>query len=439
MLQVLLVDDEYMIVQGLKKLIPFEKLGMEVALGAYSAQEALDFVATHPVDIVITDVSMPGMTGLDMIEQMKDSCPQASYIVLSGYREFDYVKSAMSLQVVDYLLKPVNKDELMAILERIEKEKRQLDTVASDVLSQPQARQDLLLENGSEEAWRDFLREKKEVWIGASQEVEGFATASVQVLGQHLHLILMEEPKQTAYTMQLRNPYPQSLELYKKNLEKMLFYGQIKANSPSAFEYYHSLYQLVRKGQVQEIMQELPAFKKRLRSHTPDVGATKHLIIQLMMDIYHLFDVMDADAISAVVSDMEKSTTLDQLMAVLQDELDQFIDHYQLSDHVQKVLDMIENDYQRDLTIKDVSERLYINPVYLGQLIKRETGASFSELLNKKRIQIAGHLLLNSKESIEGICYAVGFSNVGYFYKVFRKFTGKSPKAYRKQLERNSL
>ena len=69
------------------------------------------------------------------------------------------------------------------------------------------------------------------------------------------------------------------------------------------------------------------------------------------------------------------------------------------------------------------------------QLIKRETNSTFAELLNKQRIKAAQQLLLSTSDSIEDICYAVGYSNVGYFYKVFRKLCGKSPKAYRKQVE----
>lgn len=69
--------------------------------------------------------------------------------------------------------------------------------------------------------------------------------------------------------------------------------------------------------------------------------------------------------------------------------------------------------------LKDISKALFINPVYLGQLIKRETDSTFAELLNKQRIKAAQQLLLSTSDSIEDICYAVGYSNLGYFYKVF--------------------
>ncbi|WP_117099799.1 response regulator, partial [Klebsiella pneumoniae] len=70
MYKVLLVDDEYMITEGLKKLIPFDHWNMEVVATAEDADQALDYVREHPVDVVITDVNMPGKTGLQMIAEM---------------------------------------------------------------------------------------------------------------------------------------------------------------------------------------------------------------------------------------------------------------------------------------------------------------------------------------------------------------------------------
>ncbi len=72
MYKVLLVDDEYMITEGLKKLIPFDHWNMEVVATAEDADQALDYVREHPVDVVITDVNMPGKTGLQMIAEIKD-------------------------------------------------------------------------------------------------------------------------------------------------------------------------------------------------------------------------------------------------------------------------------------------------------------------------------------------------------------------------------
>ena len=94
MYKVLLVDDEYMITEGLKKLIPFDHWNMEVVATAEDADQALDYVRERPVDVVITDVNMPGKTGLQMIAEMKDLIPDAAFIIMSGYQDFEYVKNS---------------------------------------------------------------------------------------------------------------------------------------------------------------------------------------------------------------------------------------------------------------------------------------------------------------------------------------------------------
>ena len=107
-----------MITEGLKKLIPFEN-GTWRLLHSRGCRSSLGYVADYPVDIVITDVNMPGKTGLEMIDQMQSILPHAAYIIMSGYQDFAYVKKALNLRVADYLLKPVNKVELGNILEKI--------------------------------------------------------------------------------------------------------------------------------------------------------------------------------------------------------------------------------------------------------------------------------------------------------------------------------
>lgn len=85
MYKVLLVDDEYMIVRGLQKLIPWEELGFEIVGTAGNGQEALEFVKRQKVDIVITDVTMPILSGIDFLKQSQKESIFFRFIVLSGY------------------------------------------------------------------------------------------------------------------------------------------------------------------------------------------------------------------------------------------------------------------------------------------------------------------------------------------------------------------
>ena len=427
MYKVLLVDDEYMITEGLKRLIPFEKWDMEVVAIANHADDALDYVREHPVDIVISDVNMPDKTGLEMIQEMKDLLPDAYYILLSGYQEFDYVKKAMNLSVVDYLVKPVDKVELGHLLEKIVTQLR-------EKVQEPE----ILSQQLDEEAFKTHLSQKENWWIGLSKEKQGDFVIPYYVLGQDWQIILADQEFEGLLVMPFEAPYQINFEKWKRDVEKTLFYGSVNLDqSESLFSYYEPIYRVIIQGNLQQIIDELTLLEKIVLENTPRVSITKQLFTQFVMDVFHLFEHLKADDMTDIVKNIHAITTFEDLVAYTKKTLTSFFGQYRMNENVVSVLEVIGRDYKKELSLKDISKDLFINLVYLGQLIKKETNSTFAELLNKQRIKAAQQLLLSTNDSIEDICYTVGYSNVGYFYKVFRKLCGKSPKAYRKQVETN--
>lgn len=427
MYKVLLVDDEYMITEGLKRLIPFDKWDMEVVATANHADDALDYVREHPVDIVISDVNMPDKTGLEMIGEMKELLPNAYYILLSGYQEFDYVKKAMNLNVVDYLVKPVDKVELGHLLEKIVTQLR-------EKVQEPE----ILSQQLDEEAFKTHLTQKENWWIGLSKEKQGDFVIPYYVLGQDWQIVLADQEFEGLLVMPFEAPYQINFEKWKRDVEKTLFYGSVNLDqSESLFSYYEPIYRVIIQGNLQQIIDELTLLEKIVLENTPRVSITKQLFTQFVMDVFHLFEHLKADDMTDIVKNIHAITTFEDLVAYTKKTLTSFFGQYRMNENVVSVLEVIGRDYKKELSLKDISKDLFINPVYLGQLIKKETNSTFAELLNKQRIKAAQQLLLSTNDSIEDICYTVGYSNVGYFYKVFRKLCGKSPKAYRKQVETN--
>ena len=427
MYKVLLVDDEYMITEGLKRLIPFDKWDMEVVATANHADDALDYVREHPVDIVISDVNMPDKTGLEMIGEMKDLLPNAYYILLSGYQEFDYVKKAMNLNVVDYLVKPVDKVELGHLLEKIVTQLR-------EKVQEPET----LSQQLDEEAFKAHLTQKENWWIGLSKEKQGNFVIPYYVLGQDWQIVLADQEFEGLLAMPFEAPYQANFEKWKRDVEKTLFYGSVNLDqSESLFSYYEPIYRVIIQGNLQQIIDELTLLEQIVLENTPRVSITKQLFTQFVMDVFHLFEHLKADDMTDIVKNIHAITTFEDLVAYTKETLTSFFGQYRMNENVVSVLEVIGRDYKKELSLKDISKDLFINPVYLGQLIKKETNSTFAELLNKQRIKAAQQLLLSTNDSIEDICYTVGYSNVGYFYKVFRKLCGKSPKAYRKQIEAN--
>lgn len=112
MFKIILADDEPIIIKGLKKMIQWERLNAEVVAEAKNGSELLDKIYEFKPDIVVSDVSMPQNNGLDVLKFIKEQEWNIKVIFLSGYQEFDYVKTAIRYGAVDYLLKPVGKEEL---------------------------------------------------------------------------------------------------------------------------------------------------------------------------------------------------------------------------------------------------------------------------------------------------------------------------------------
>lgn len=122
MLKVLLVDDEPNVRQGVRMMIPWDELGLEVIGEGEDGDDGLAKILALKPDIVIADVKMPGMTGIKMIEAAKNSGYEGKCLILSGYSDFTYAKEAMSLGVKGFILKPVDEDELIEALKALHEE-----------------------------------------------------------------------------------------------------------------------------------------------------------------------------------------------------------------------------------------------------------------------------------------------------------------------------
>lgn len=103
MRKVMLVEDEEFILLGLENIIDWEALGLTIVHKAHNGMEALEMLKKEKADIIVTDVSMPLMGGLELIEQVRRSDRAMRFVILSGYSEFEYVRAAVRLDVEDYI------------------------------------------------------------------------------------------------------------------------------------------------------------------------------------------------------------------------------------------------------------------------------------------------------------------------------------------------
>lgn len=127
MYQLLLVDDEEATLQGLASL-NWSQLDINHVYCAFSAREALSYLSTEPIDVVVTDIRMPGKSGIDLLNEMVTGEVNPKCILLSGHSDFAYAQAAIKADAVDYLLKPVRDEELLETVKRaLQKRKEELN------------------------------------------------------------------------------------------------------------------------------------------------------------------------------------------------------------------------------------------------------------------------------------------------------------------------
>lgn len=419
----MVVDDEYMILEGMCHLLPFEDYGIEIVYTAENADQALAYQLEHPVDIVLTDVSMPEMTGLEMIERMKLQNPFIHVIIMSGYQEFEFARKAISLGALDYLVKPIDKQELAKILQNLPDQDsgRKVNFKEQFLAGHIKA--------------AELLKQVESQWFllcdePLNQEVYREKTFFHQIY--YLHL-LEEEPREGIFWEKVS--LDSRLEELLDKAERSIFYGQrpgdVEVNTRVLYD---NLEGLIEGGKITELLESLLDLETAFRLMMPPVYLTKQFFKNVLSDIYHHFNQANHQNLEDFYVAVEASQNLDRLLELFRKYIYEFREGWTESPHVAEILQLIQEDYAKELSLKKVSAKLYLNSVYLGQIIKRETGHSFAELLNLRRIQVAQQLLLESQATIEKICFQVGYSNIGYFYKIFKRTCGQSPKEYRRKM-----
>lgn len=126
-LKVLIVDDEPIICKGLEMTVPWHEMGAVVVATANDGEEAIEWMEANETDLILSDVKMPIMDGLQLAEHVSMHFPHSRMVLISGYDEFEYAKRAMKQGVKDYLLKPVDIDELTKLVMMFQQEARETE------------------------------------------------------------------------------------------------------------------------------------------------------------------------------------------------------------------------------------------------------------------------------------------------------------------------
>jgi len=407
MLKILISDDEYFARYGLRESINWEEYGYCIVAEAVDAHDAYEKYMQYKPDIVITDICMEETSGLDFIAKVKatDATP-AKFVVLTGFAEFDYVKTALENGVHSYLLKPVKNNELLEKLNEIKKSIEEKQYVEKTVMNfrsiLPYLKNNYLLDvlTGKTTSHSDI--QEKFNNCGISLPTDFYITIIIKL--------------DTSYTTNVS-------VLIEKSIENCLLeYEDFKCTLCS----------------IDEATFALLVYCKEI-----DMHAINSLFFEIQNNFAVLSNLPLQIGISDIFDDLTNiSTSYHQAMNALNDRYinkNSEIAFYNFlqntSGYQQEVLraiDIIKRDYAKPLTISQVSNDIFISPSHLMFIFKRDTGKTFNEFLTEYRLKFAIEMLKSNKYKIYEVAEKVGYKNSKYFTHIFKKYLNSTPKDYHK-------
>lgn len=400
MIRVLIVDDEMITRTSLSRFICSELSGYEIAGTFCNGQEALDWLETHQAHIVITDIRMPQMDGLELSRRIFSSYPDMKIIIISGYNEFEYAKQALCYHVANYLLKPIDLEELSASLQTCKNQLEQMYSMRRQI---------------------DWSFEEYELFF--------------------IDLLTKSFPSQDALKRRFDSMnFPFRLE----KSAGVLLRISCPRETDSSFQWEYGLETLPTAlfNMVKMIFHTANVYPvTQTRYHYDFILITEEEAYRLntgvlLEQIYQNLRLScSIDSVSCF-SSLTKLADFDQKNPPVNTPSIQRPDsEVQISDDsiIQKAVTYIETNYSKDLTREDVANSVYLSSAYFSRFFKQKTGMSFLNYLTTVRMKKATELL-GTRMKINDIAKAVGYQSRNRFFINFRQYTSYSPTEYRRQI-----
>ncbi len=373
--KLLLVDDEKPIREKLKNNIDWKQEGYQI-FSAVNGEEALEIIENEDIDILVTDIQMPKLSGINLIEKCRKINSKLKIIVISGYAEFEYAQKSIRFGVNEYLLKPFRSQRLLEVVNK--------------------AREDLEMEK-NREAKLEELRKEISRYINEKQISDSYNWLIEDTFFESQSMILKKIKLETVLKRGSRDDI---LEAVNKIISEM---SDLSLNKDKLFIILNNIIL-----ESFKIMKEL------------DYGAE---------DLLEVINKEDLEMLN--YSNLkEVEVFLKELLLHLHN-LICFNPAEKNQQMIQQMKEYIADNYQKGITLSEMARDFNISISYLSSLFHEETGESFSEYLNLLRLNKAKELLKSTDIKIYQIADRLGFNDAYYFSSWFKKQVGASPTTYR--------
>jgi two-component system response regulator YesN len=388
-MHILIVDDEPLVRTSMSRMI--RSLNNEyVVEEAADGEEAMELLGKMRADLVITDIRMPAVDGLELATYIQQVHPDTYVILLTGYAEFDYALTALRQGVFDYLLKPASKESIIAIVNKVEEglrersSKAQINRIRERNVLEKRI-QDLLYDLPLPHFDKDLLPPHEYIFVFsltadrdvlAEKTVRFFIKNVLQdmLVETGVPIVIVEERQVTAVVL-AQNDQKSKLE-NAAHQSKTVIEGFLKT--------------------------ELKIGIGGLSTELSDIGF-------LYMKSLRELGFMHLDEGVHTVKPVHRL--------------------------VRAALDYIDEHYATDITLATIADKLEVNANYLSGLFKSETGFTFTHHLTHHRLKKAKELLRDTNLKIYQIGEQVGYSDQAYFSRLFKSSEGITPYDYREKTD----
>ncbi|WP_019639573.1 response regulator transcription factor [Paenibacillus fonticola] len=496
--KLLVVDDEAWFREGLIKMISSDQLGWEVVAEAADGEEALEAIAAHQPDLVITDIHMPVMDGLALTERLSVHGRRVMVIILTGYRDFEYAQKAVRYGAVEFLLKPCSLEETRRVLrqayerlrlDRLEHRRyeleRQVDLLRAALLGLPY---DVRTAEAYGREWGgcELFLLQIHGYTPAGRAYSENDTMLLHYAADNIMSELLIKEQRGGIFTSLRTD--QFIFLLMPNLDNLHFGHIVK----------ETIYELLglevswRAGGVMQSLDRLASQYSRIQTAGGEnahlnslnherAGSLKEELMSWLVigdmagmegkiqeylarsahlglqecrtEIYTLMvvfsEILLNDFKHLNAGSLENldpgpillAHTVPDLLSWARRKSSDFIELFERwmqekqDNVVLKAIRYIDENYCGECTLHAAAAHVHVTPNYLSNLFKKETGVGFTNYVSRLRIEKAQLLLAGTRLRMVDIAEHTGFDNSSYFTTVFKQWTGMSPTEYRRRLE----
>lgn len=411
---VIVADDEEEIRESVCTMVPWEELGFQLVGEASNGLDALQLVEEREPDLLLTDIRMPFISGIELARQVREVRPATHIAFLSGYDDFEYAKQAIEYNIISYMLKPLTMEGLS----------KELTAIHNKIDAQFATFRQSALRSGGPDPFAALLMP---LVLDSDSDPEGEERVRDYAVQYGL---LVDEHDRPEYTVM-------ASILLDENGANATSVDFVASVNTLAGKYLRSV-SFFASGKVITILMgsedELQQYLHILADEIPQVASR----------------VLGKGCRIGISRNVEKMTALHEAYRQALEALTQgdktevgarFISDLEspvrgVSRLCRRALETLDQRYMEpDLSLVSLSTILEVSPNHLSACIKKQTGETFINILIRKRMEAAQDLLTHSTLKVQEISRRCGYTDQHYFSYCFKKYCGESPNAMRRRLD----